>query len=204
VLLLQQPLAGYILSLGMARARNSDKRIAILRAAVHEIADAGLGAPTAKIAGRAGVATGTLFTYFANKKQLLNELYFELKLEVYTRMNSNFPHKAGLERRAKHVWSSFLDWSIEFPEKRKVSAQLNVSDVITSETRVRTAAARSNIDATLRELGSHSALRGLPQGFAAAVMASLQEATMDFIAKQPNRREELTRKAFQVFWRALR
>ena len=188
----------------MARARSPDKRIAILRAAVQEIAETGLGASTAKIAGRAGVATGTLFTYFANKKELLNELYFELKLEAYTKINSNFPKKAGLERRARHVWSGFLDWSIEFPEKRKVSAQLNVSDVIMPETRVRTAAARRNIDATLRELGSRSALRGLPEGFAAAMMAALQEATMDFITKQPKQRKELTRRAFQVFWRALR
>jgi hypothetical protein len=103
-----------------------------------------------------------------------------------------------------HVWAGFIDWSIEFPEKRKVSAQLNVSDVITSETRVRTAEARSSIDATLRELGSCCALRGLPEGFAAAIIASMQEATMDFIAKQPSQREELTRKGFQVFWRALR
>jgi AcrR family transcriptional regulator len=188
----------------MARARSPDKRSAILRAAVHEIAQTGLGASTANIAGRAGVATGTLFTYFANKKELLNELYFELKLEAYARINSDFPRKAGLERRARHVWSGFLDWSIEFPEKRKVSAQLNVSDLITSETRARTAEARSNIDATFQELGSRIALRGLPAGFAAAVMISLQEATMDFIAKQPNQREELTRRAFQIFWRTLR
>jgi len=188
----------------MARPRSPGKRTAILRAAVHEIAETGLGASTAKIAERAGVATGTLFTYFANKKELLNELYFELKLEAYAKINSKFPRKAGLERRAKHVWSGFLDWSIAFPEKRKVSTQLNVSDVITPETRARTAEARSNIDATLRELGSRCALRGLPEGFAAAIMASLQEATMDFIAKQPKQREELTRKAFQVFWRALR
>jgi hypothetical protein len=40
--------------------------------------------------------------------------------------------------------------------------------------------------------------------FAAAITASLREAAMDFIAKQPNQREELTRKGFQVFWRALR
>jgi AcrR family transcriptional regulator len=50
---------------------------------VHEIAETDLSASTAKIAGRAGVATGTLFTYFANKKELLNELYFELKLDAY-------------------------------------------------------------------------------------------------------------------------
>jgi AcrR family transcriptional regulator len=68
----------------MARARSPDKRIAILCAAVHEIAETGLAASTAKIAGRAGVATGTLFTYFANKKELLNELYFELMLDAYT------------------------------------------------------------------------------------------------------------------------
>ncbi len=188
----------------MARARSPDKRIAILRAAVQEISETGLGASTANIAARAGVATGTLFTYFANKKELLNELYFELKVEAYARINANFPQQAGLKRRARHVWSGYLDWSIEFPEKRKVSAQLNVSDVITPETRARTAEARSHIDATLRELESHKALRGLPEGFAAVTMASLQEASMDFIAKQPDQREDLTRRAFQVFWRAFK
>jgi AcrR family transcriptional regulator len=119
----------------MARIKSPDKRSAILQAAVQEIAEAGLGAPTAKIARRAGLATGTLFTYFANKEKLLNELYLELKIEVYRRVDTNFPHKANLERRARYVWSSLLDWAIEFPDKRKVSAQLNVSDLITPEPR---------------------------------------------------------------------
>jgi AcrR family transcriptional regulator len=189
--------------LSMARALNPDKRAAILQAAVDEVAEVGLGAATSKIAARAGVATGSLFTYFATKRELLNELYFELKLEVYAQVNSGFPHKAGLEKRARHLWTSFLDWSIEFPEKRKVSLQLNVSDVITPETRARTAEARCTIDAVLAELGTRGALRGLPPSFASAFMGSLQEATMDFITKQPERREELSRKAFQVFWRAL-
>src|SRR5258708_14323324 len=113
----------------MARLRSPEKRTAILLAAVHEIAEAGLGAPTAKIARREGVAAGTLFTYFANKEELLNELYFELKGDVYTRINANFPHKGSLECRARHIWSSVLDWAIEFPEKRKASVQLNVSDL---------------------------------------------------------------------------
>ena len=126
----------------MARSKSPEKRNAILQAAVREIAEAGLGAPTAKIARRAGLAAGTLFTYFANKEKLLNELYLELKIEVYRRVDTNFPRKANLERRARHVWSSLLDWAIEFPDKRKVSAQLNVSDLITPETRMRAAAER--------------------------------------------------------------
>jgi AcrR family transcriptional regulator len=86
----------------MARIKGPEKRSAILQA-VREIAEVGLGAPTAKIARRAGVAAGTLFTYFANKEKLLNELYLKLKTEVYRRVNTNFPRKANLERRARHV-----------------------------------------------------------------------------------------------------
>jgi AcrR family transcriptional regulator len=188
----------------MARVRSPEKRSAILEAAVHEIARSGLSASTAEIARSAGVAAGTLFTYFVSKQQLLNELYFELKIEVYARVNADFPHGASLERKARHVWSSFLHWAIDFPEKRKVSLQLNVSDLITAETRARTAAERGAVDATLSELGARPALRGLPPGFAAATMSAMQEATLDFIAKQPKQREQLIERAFLVFWRVLR
>jgi AcrR family transcriptional regulator len=188
----------------MARVRSPEKRSAILQAAVHEIAEAGLGAPTAKIAKHAGVAAGTLFTYFANKEELLNELYLELKGEVYARVNADFPHQGSLERRARHIWSGFLHWAIEFPEKRKVSAQLNLSDLITPETRMRTARERNTIEATLSELGTRGALRGLPAGFATATMAAMQEATMEFVAQKPKQREQLIERAFQVYWRALK
>jgi AcrR family transcriptional regulator len=188
----------------MARARSPEKRSAILEAAVYEIAAAGLGAPTAKIAGRAGVAEGTLFTYFASKDVLLNELYVELKSEVYARVNEGFPEKASLERRAWHVWSTYLGWAVQFPEKRKVSVQLNLCDLVSAETRAQVAGQRGAIDATVAELGKRAALRELPAGFAAATMSAMQEATMDFIAKHPRRRKELIQKAFLVFWRLFR
>jgi AcrR family transcriptional regulator len=188
----------------MARLKSARKRTAILRAAMREVAQSGLGAPTAKIAQRAGVAAGTLFTYFATKEQLLNELYLALKSEAYARINAKFPGKGSLERRAQHIWSSYLDWAIQFPEKRKVSVQLNVSDVITPETREKTAAARGAVGQTLSELDRRAALRGLPAGFAAATMTALQEATMEFVARKPGRRKQLLARGFQVLWRALR
>jgi len=188
----------------MARIKSPGKRTAILRAAVREIAQSGLGAATAKIASRAGVAAGTLFTYFPTKEQLLNELYLELKGETYAWVNAKFPGKGSLEHRAHHIWSSYLDWAIAFPEKRKVSVQLNVSDVITPATREKTAAARDAVGQTLSELDPRAALRGLPAGFAAATMSALQEATMEFVARQPGRRKQLMVRGFQAFWRALR
>ena len=62
----------------MARPRSEDKRDAILTAASELVATQGLGAATAKIAKQAGVAEGTLFIYFANKDDLLNQLYLEI------------------------------------------------------------------------------------------------------------------------------
>jgi aryl-alcohol dehydrogenase-like predicted oxidoreductase len=86
----------------MARVRSPEKRTAILQAAVHEIAKAGLGAPTAKIARRAGVPAGTLFLCFANKEELLNELYLELKGEAYKRRKDFLPE----EQRAVSIISA--------------------------------------------------------------------------------------------------
>jgi AcrR family transcriptional regulator len=187
----------------MARLRSPEKRSAILQATAQEIAEGGLGAPIAKIAQRAGLAEGTLFTYFVNKDELLNELYLELKNEAYDRINADFPHKGSLQRRAWHIWAGYLDWAIAFPAKRKASMQLHISDVITSETRSRTATKRGAVDATLQELEKGAALRGLPAGFAAATMAAMQEAAMDFIAKAPKQREELIKRTFKVLWKAL-
>ncbi len=59
----------------MARVKSPEKRQALLQSAVHAIAKAGLGASTAKIATGAGLAEGTMFTYFPSKDDLLNELY---------------------------------------------------------------------------------------------------------------------------------
>src|SRR5258707_14619871 len=132
-----------------ATRKNSQPAAAILQAAVREIAEAGLGAPTAKIARRAGLAAGTLFTYFANKEKLLNELYLELKIEVYRRVDSNFPRKANLERRARHVWPSLLGWAIEVPDKRKVLAQLKIADLITPGKPMRAGGGGGMIEVTI-------------------------------------------------------
>ncbi|HEY1100163.1 MAG TPA: TetR family transcriptional regulator, partial [Myxococcota bacterium] len=63
----------------MARPKSDDKRSAILAAAVRVLVKDGLGAATAAIAAEAGVANGSLFTYFPTKSALYNELYRELK-----------------------------------------------------------------------------------------------------------------------------
>ncbi len=185
----------------MARARSPEKRQAILDAAVREIAQAGLGASTARIAKSANLAEGTLFTYFTTKDELLNELYLALKSEVYRRINTALPHGAGLRERARHVWTESLYWAMEMPDARKASLQLHVSDVVTAATRNRIVAERGAVEQTMSEVGTCGAFKDLPPGFASSAMGAMQEAVMDSVAAKPRQKALLIDRAFDAFWR---
>lgn len=190
-----------IASIDMARAKSPEKRQALLQSAVREIAREGLGVSTAKIAKGAGLAEGTMFTYFASKNDLLNELYIELKTETYRLIHVDFPHKAGLRERAQHVWTEYLRWAMEKPEGRKVSMLLNLSTLISVATRDQLNSERGAVAQTLDELGERGAFKDLPHGFASASMLAMQEAVMEMATKAPRQKAKLIERAFDAFWR---
>jgi len=188
----------------MARARSPEKRKALLQSAVREIAEVGLGASTAKIAKGAGLAEGTMFTYFSSKEDLLNELYIELKSDAYSRIHADFPYEAELRARAQHIWTEYLGWAMEKPEERKVSVLLNLSTVVSDATRERVNAERGAVTQTMKELGKRGAFKDLPPGFASAAMMAMQEAVMEMAAKKPRQRAKLVEQAFDAFWRMVK
>src|SRR3979411_3420983 len=118
----------------MARPKSEDKRNAILDAATRLFAERGLAAaPTSEISRQAGVAEGTLFTYFETKDDLINALYREIKLELADAMMSDFPRKKNVRTKLKHVWDRYVNWGIANPKQRKVLAQLQLSEVLSKE-----------------------------------------------------------------------
>lgn len=187
----------------MARAKSEAKRTAILEAAVQIIAAEGLEASTAKIAKIAGVAEGSLFTYFATKDVLFNELYVELKREAFAVINTGFPREASLEKRARLVWENYLHWAMESPMRRKVSMKLGLSDRVTPETKAIAMQGRAEIERMLDDLSKRSGARELAPGFISALMQSMQEATMEFGAKFPKERKTYIEKGFLAFWKAV-
>jgi AcrR family transcriptional regulator len=185
----------------MARAKSEEKRQAVLQSAVREIAETGLGASTARIAKGAGLAEGTIFTYFSSKDELFNELYIELKTETYRRLLVHFPYKAELRVRVQHIWSEYLRWAIEKPNERTVSVLLNLSTVVSSATRERLDAERGAVAETMDELGRRGVFKDLPRGFASSAMRGMQEAVMEMAAQKPRQRAKLVEQGFDAFWR---
>lgn len=187
----------------MARPRSDDKRNAILAAAAEVIAEQGLGAPTARIAKLARVAEGTLFTYFSNKDELLNQLYLELKLELKQVMLAAYPHGKGIKERVRHVWRRYVEWGVTHVHERKALAQLSVSERITAKTRAASEQAFGQIASILDESVAGGVLREYPRDFVAAVLGSLAETTIAFMTREPAQAERYSSIGFEVFWQAV-
>jgi AcrR family transcriptional regulator len=186
----------------MARPKSDEKRSAILEAATRAIVTQGLSAPTMGIAKEAGVANGSLFTYFETKADLFNQLYLELKMEMATGA-MNLPVDAEVREQFFHLWKKWMNWAISNPEKRSALAQLSVSDEITPETRAAGHKMMAPVANLLERARAHGPMQKVSMGFLVALMNSVAEATMDFMTRDPGNAKKHSKEGFDALWRML-
>jgi AcrR family transcriptional regulator len=187
----------------MPRAKSDDKRSAILAAAVRLIATDGLAVATATIAKEAGISNGSLFTYFETKAELLNELYLELKSEMAMTALKGFPPDAELRDQFFHVWSNWTGWALKHADKRRALTHLGVCDDITPASRAAGHKLMAGIAELMERGRANGPLRKAPLPFVAAIMNSVAEATMDYMAQDPANARKSCALGFDVLWRVV-
>jgi AcrR family transcriptional regulator len=186
----------------VARPKSEDKRNAILDAATRLFAERGLAAaPTSEISKMAGVAEGTLFTYFGTKDELVNSLYRELKLELADAVMSEFPRKKNVRTRMRHVWDRYVRWGIANPRQYKVLGQLQVSEVLTKESREAGTAPFVEFRTMIRDGVEGRILRNdLPVELIPKSFGSLVEATIELTASNPSKANKYRDSGFEMLW----
>jgi AcrR family transcriptional regulator len=187
----------------MARPQSEDKRNAILSAATEVFAERGLGAPTSAISRAAGVAEGTLFTYFKTKDELVNTLYREIKLELADAMMSGFPRRASIRNRLQHVWNSYTGWGIANPMQQKVLQQMAVWSGLSEESKRAGTAPFLEIQKTAEAAVAQHVFQDLPLEFIAAAMSALAETTMEFMRREPKQAPMYRSTGFEMLWAAV-
>lgn len=187
----------------MARPRSDDKRSAIIQAAVQALAQGGITASTASIAKLAGVSEGSIFTYFATKDDLLNQVYLVLKAEFRSRVQVGYPDTSSSEAKMRHVWMALVNWGISNPDGRKAMRQLTVSDKITPETRQQAAQGAEHIYAFLSETMGTGVGCCPTRSFAGSIMSALVDTTMEYMVRDPEQASQYAESGFQAFWRAI-
>jgi AcrR family transcriptional regulator len=185
----------------MPRAKSDDKRSAILAAATRMIVTQGLSAPTMGIAKEAGIPNGSLFTYFATKSDLFNQLYLALKAEMASAAVKDVSEGEDLREQFFQVWRNWTNWAVAFPEKRRALAQLSVSDEITPETRAAAHKAMARIGELLERSRAGGPMSKAPMSFVVMLMNSVAEGTMDFMTQDPTNARKYCKTGFDAIWR---
>ena len=81
--------------------------------------------------------------------------------------------------------------------------QLSVSERITEQSKQQGNAAFGDINRMIEESLADGALKGCSMAFAGAIFETLAETTLEFIARDPQRREHHKDAGFAFFWNGI-
>ena len=108
----------------------------IFKASLQLILKEGIaGLTMAKLAKKAGLATGTLYIYFKNKEELIHQLYAKLKDESVERFMKGYQKDMSFRLGIKKIWMNYLTHRIEHYEESIFMEQYYRSPYISEDTR---------------------------------------------------------------------
>ena len=186
----------------MARPLNPEKKHAILKATIHLIALEGMATSTSKIAKQAGVSEGTIFTYFATKNTLLNEVYLEIKQQLST-IFSAISNESSLKEQVYKIWKSYILWGLTHQDEYQVLATLSLSPLITQEIKTLGGHNFCDISTVLEEVISQGNLSKYSLEYVGALMVAMANTTIQYISIKNKDQSDLIDDAFHAFWLAI-
>ncbi|WP_320825269.1 TetR/AcrR family transcriptional regulator [Reinekea sp.] len=107
-----------------------DKRTQLINAATDLFAREGFwNTSTARIAKHAGVATGTLFNYFASKEALIDAVYVEIKTRVAEAILPGLPDLNDTSACFNHFWRTYIRWGVDNPIEHNLLQQMKLANM---------------------------------------------------------------------------
>lgn len=113
------------------RGKIKDKRNVILDAALSLITTNGFHGTSIKlIATEAQIAVGTIYIHFANKEEMIVELYEKIGKEINTIIQNNSSNKLAIHQNFLNIWEAILEFYIADPRKPEFITQYTYSPYI--------------------------------------------------------------------------
>lgn len=93
------------------------------------------GTPISLIAKKADVGAGTIYRYFKNKDELINELFIEIKRRVLIAMYEGYDVKFPYKKRFKLLWVNMMNYYNKNPKEFIFIEQHRYAPYVSSNTR---------------------------------------------------------------------
>jgi hypothetical protein len=115
----------------------------------------------------------------------------------------NLPMDASVREQFAHLWKKWMNLAISNPEKRRALAQLTVSDEISPQSRAAGHKMMAPVANLLERVRADGPMQKAPLIFLVAILNSVAEATMDFMAQDPPNAKKHSKEGFEAIWRML-
>ncbi|RKR13112.1 TetR family transcriptional regulator [Maribacter vaceletii] len=121
----------------MAKLKKSiEKRNALVKATIELVNNNGFHAtPMSKIAKMASVSPATIYLYFENKQDLVNQTYVDMKAEYTKYAFETYKESMPVEEGFKLIWKRIADFKLKECESAMFLAQCDNTPMIDESSR---------------------------------------------------------------------
>lgn len=121
----------------MAKLQKSiDKRNALVKATIELVNNNGFHAtPMSKIAKMANVSPATIYLYFENKQDLVNQTYIDVKTKYTDYAFATYDESTSVELGFEVIWKRIADFKLKEPENAMFLAQCDNTPMIDEPSR---------------------------------------------------------------------
>lgn len=116
--------------------KKSDKRKLILDTTLDLLSKNGFhGTPMSMIAECANIGAGTIYRYFKNKEELINELFIEIQWRIIKAMYHGYDPGASYKDRFRLLWINTINYLHNNPKELVFIEQHRYAPYVSTQTR---------------------------------------------------------------------
>lgn len=187
------------------RHKDEHKKLAISKAAIQLINRIGFAEVSmSKIANDAGVSPATIYTYFENKEELLNQLYLKLKWESSKAFLKDFDPTRPAEENLKDVWRNMRLHYLSKPDDFSFVEQFSSSPLVNCEKLKETYQYFQPLIDLYRNAVKHGQIKNIPLEFVEAFsFFPLMQLIKQHLNGQLDVSDEMYETAMDIAWDAI-
>lgn len=190
------------------RPKDEQKVEQIYKATLKLVAKYGLaGISMATIARDAGIGTGTLYTYFESKEDLIHQLYRHTRVNYGNILFADHVPSEPIRPAMKKIWLNYLNYRIDYYEESVLQDQYWVSPYLRDnvESRELTSQVLSPLKALLEKGIKEQLIKKTDMGLLIITMIGFISELAVFIKlKKFKKTATFTDEAFGLFWDAIK